>query len=110
MRTDVSFTRRWHGDHGVVRKSLTVTWAQIYDFVTGSGEDPYLGPLSCDHQSGGARNQDKEVRQGLGRVDTPIRRWPSSKNLCSALEVPVMKRLCVKLKMEKDWSFNMIGW
>ena len=105
----MSFTRRWHGDHGVVRKSLTVTWAQIYDFVTGSGEDPQLGPLSCDHQSGGARNQDKASASmvGQGRQNP---KETSSKNLCSALEVPVMNRLCVKLKMEKDWSFYMTGW
>ena len=33
----------------------------------------------------------------------PKERSPSSRNLCSALELPVMKLHCAKLKMGKDW-------
>ena len=34
---------------------------------------------------------------------TSVSEGPSSRNLCSALDVLEMEPLCAKLKMEKDW-------
>ena len=61
-------TRDVHGDHGFKKEHA------LSDLVSESGKDSLLGPLSCDHRCGRARNRNKEVRQGLGRVDARIRR------------------------------------
>ena len=77
-RTTVNFTYGGHGNHGVVKKQLDFFMGlkepALCDVPPEPGEDTHLGPLSCDHPSGWARSQNKEGRQGLGRMDSRVRR------------------------------------
>ena len=109
MRRAVSSTRGGPGDHGGRKKQLDYFLGPRNlpsgDLVSEPAEDSHLGTLSSDHQSGKGKNlaQRSASRVEQGGRPCPKERWTSSRNLCSDLEVPVMKSPCAKLKMEKDW-------
>ena len=104
MRASVRSTRCGLVDHGVARSCLIISqgqgtcarrpgiWSKIRTWVCFFRLPEWRGKKV---------EQRSASRVGQG---CPKERW------CSALEVPVMRSLCMKLKMEKDWSIYMVGW
>ena len=83
----------------------------LYDLVPESSADPHLGPFPCDHQSRGARNQNQETRQELGRIDARVRSGEGQvPRICAVTEVTTSKIPRAVLERKMVWSFNTTDW